>query len=63
MNQSVINKLTEFKNKELKKDDLNNFMLINLTYILKKSKEIKSKNEKIKKEKDIEIKKSLSKIK
>ena len=63
MNQSVINKLTEFKNKELKKDDLNNFMLINLTYILKKSKEIKSKNEKIKKEQDIEIKKSLSKIK
>ena len=63
MNQSVINKLTEFKNKEIKKDDLNNFMLINLSYILKKSKEIKTKNEKIRKEQDKEIKKSLSKIK
>ncbi len=63
MNQSVINKLTEFKNKELKKDELNKFMLINLSYILKKTKEIKTKTEKIKKEQDIEINKSLSKIK
>ena len=63
MNQSVMNKLTEFKNKELKKDELNKFMLINLSYILKKTKEIKTKTEKIKKEQDIEINKSLSKIK
>lgn len=63
MNQSVINKLTEFKNKEIKKDELNNFMLINLSYILKKTSHIKAKNEKIKKEQDIEIKKALSKIK
>ncbi len=63
MNQSVINKITEFKNKEIKKADLNNFMFANLSYILKKTAKIKSKNEKIKKEQNIEIKNSLSKIK
>ena len=36
MNQSVINKLTEFKNKQIKKEDLNQFMLVNMCYILKK---------------------------
>ena len=35
MNKSVIGKITEFKNKEIKKDDLNHFMFINLSYILK----------------------------
>ena len=63
MNQSVINKITEFKNKEIKKDDLNLYMFINLNYILKEATKIKIKNEKIKKEQDIEIKKSLSNIK
>ena len=63
MNQSVINKITEFKNKEIKKLELNNFMFINLSYILKKKKQIKSKNEKIKKEQSLEIKKALSTIK
>ena len=59
MNQSVINKITEFKNKEIKKADLNNFMFANLSYILKKTAKIKSKNEKIKKDQNIEIKNAL----
>ena len=63
MNQSIINKLTEFKNKEIKKNDLNSFMLLNLCHILKTTNKIKSKNEEIQKKQDIEIKKSLSKIK
>jgi hypothetical protein len=63
MNKSVINKITEFKNKELKKEELNKYMFINLSYILSKTAKIKSKNEKIKKEQDIEIKKSLTNIK
>ena len=53
MNQSVINKITEFKNKEIKKEDLNNFMFVNLSYILKQTKKIKNRNEKIKKSQDI----------
>ena len=63
MNQSIISKITEFKNKEIKKDDLNKFMLLNLCHILKTTNKIKSKNEIIQKKQDIEIKKSLSKIK
>lgn len=63
MNQSLINKIVEFKNKEIKKDDLNKFMVLNLCHILKTKNKIKSKNEKIQKKQDIEIKKSLSKIK
>ena len=63
MNQSVVNKLTSFNNQEIKKEELNKFLFINLTYILKKKKEINSKNDKIKKEQEKEIKKSLSKIK
>ena len=63
MNQSIINKLTEFKNKEIKKNDLNSFMLLNLCHILKTTNKIKTKNEKIQKKQDIEIQKSLSKIK
>ena len=63
MNRSVINKITEFKNKELKKDELNQFMFINLSYMLTKVNQMKSKNEKIKKEQNMEIKKSLSSIK
>lgn len=63
MNQSVINKITEFKNKEIKKEDLNNFMFVNLSYILKQRKKIKSRNEKIKKSQDIEVKNALSKVK
>ena len=47
MNKSVINKITEFKNKELKKEELNKYMFINLSYILSKTAKIKSKNEKI----------------
>ena len=63
MNQSIIDKITEFKNKQIKKNDLNNFMLLNLCHILKTTNKIKSKNEEIKKNQDIEIKKSLSTIK
>jgi len=63
MNQSVINKITEFKNKEIKKEDLNNFMFVNLSYILKQTKKIKNRNEKIKKSQDIEVKNALSKVK
>ena len=63
MNQSVINKLTEFKNKQIKKEDLNHFMLVNMCYILKKKDEIKAKNDKIKKEQEIEVNSVLSKIK
>ena len=63
MNQSIISKITEFKNKEIRKDDLNKFMLLNLCHILKTTNKIKSKNEIIQKKQDIEIKKSLSKIK
>ena len=63
MNQSIIDKITEFKNKEIKKDDLNKFMLLNLCHILKTTNKIKSKNEIIQREQYIEIKKSLSKIK
>ena len=63
MNQSIVNKITEFKNKEIKKNDLNSFMLLNLCHILKTTNKIKSKNSIIKKKQEIEIKKSLSKIK
>ena len=63
MNQSVINKITEFKNKEIKKEDLNNFMFVNLSYILQQRKKIKNRNEKIKKSQDIEVKNALSKVK
>jgi len=63
MNQSVINKITEFKNKEIKKEELNNFMFANLSYILKQRKKIKKRNEKIKKGQDMEVKKALAKVK
>ena len=63
MNQSVINKITEFKNKEIKKEDLNNFMFINLSYILRQRRKIKNRNEKIKKSQDIEVKNALAKVK
>ena len=62
MNQSIINKITQFKNKEIKKNDLNNFMLANLCHILKTTNKIKQKNEKIIKKQNKEIKKSISKI-
>ena len=58
MNKSVIGKITEFKNKEIKKDDLNHFMFINLSYILKQKKRIQTKNDKIKKQQNIEINKT-----
>ena len=63
MNQSVINKITEFKNKEIKKEDLNHFMFVNLSYILTQRKKIQKKNDKIIKEQNTEIKSTLSKIK
>ena len=63
MNQSVINKITEFKNKEIKKEELNHFMFVNLSYILKQRQKIQKKNDKIKNEQNIEIKNALSKIK
>ena len=63
MNQSIISKITDFKNKEIKKNDLNSFMLLNLCHILKTTKKIKEKNDIIKKKQEIEIQKSLSKIK
>ena len=63
MNQSIISKITDFKNKEIKKNDLNSFMLLNLCHILKTTKKLKAKNDKIKKKQEIEIQKSLSKIK
>ena len=63
MNKSIIGKITEFKNNEIKKEDLNHFMLINLSYILKQKKNLQDKNNKIQKEQNIEIKKALSKIK
>ena len=63
MNQSVINKITEFKNKEIKKEDLNNFMFVNLSYILRQRRKIKNRNEKIKKSQDIEVKNALAKVK
>ena len=63
MNQSIINKIIEFKNKEIKKEELNKYMLLNLTHILKVTNKIKSKNEKMNKEQKIEINKTLSKIK
>lgn len=63
MNQSIITKITEFKNKAIKKNDLNKFMLVNLCHILKTTNKIRKKNEEIQKKQEIEIKKSLSKIK
>ena len=63
MNSSVIGKLTQFKNSEIKKEDLNRFMLINLSYILHKKEKIQIKNDRIKKEQNIEIQNTLSKIK
>ena len=63
MNSSVIGKITQFKNSEIKKEDLNRFMLINLSYILHKKEKIQIKNDKIKKEQNIEIQNTLSKIK
>ena len=63
MNSSVIGKITQFKNNEIKKEDLNRFMLINLSYILHKKEKIQIKNDKIKKEQNIEIQNTLSKIK
>ena len=63
MNQSIINKITEFKNKEIKKEELNKFMLLNLCHILKNVNKMKDKNEEIQKKQKIEIKKSLATIK
>ena len=63
MNSSVIGKITQFKNSEIKKEDLNRFMLINLSYILHKKEIIQIKNDRIKKEQNIEIQNTLSKIK
>ena len=63
MNSSVIGKITQFKNSEIKKEDLNRFMLINLSYILYKKEKIQIKNDRIKKEQNIEIQNTLSKIK
>ena len=63
MNSSVIGKITQFKNNEIKKEDLNRFMLINLSYILYKKEKIQIKNDRIKKEQNIEIQNTLSKIK
>ena len=63
MNSSVIGKITHFKNSEIKKEDLNRFMLINLSYILHKKEKIQIKNDRIKKEQNIEIQNTLSKIK
>ena len=63
MNQSIINKITEFKNKEIKKDELNKYMLLNLCHILKNVNKMKAKNEDIQKRQEVEIKKSLSTIK
>ena len=63
MNKSIINTITEYKNKTIKNNELNNFMLLDLCYILKTRNKIKKKNKEIQKKQDIEIKKSLSKIK
>jgi len=63
MNQSIINKITEFKNKEIKSKELNNYMLLNLCHILKTISKIKAKNEEIQKKQKIEVQKSISKIK
>ena len=63
MNESILNRITEFKNKKMKKNDLNKYMIINMCFILKTTNKIKEKNKKIKESQDIEIKKSLSKIK
>lgn len=63
MHKSIVDKITQFKNKEIKKDSLNNFMLLNLCHILNRTNKIQAKNGKIQKQQDIEIKKSLSKIK
>lgn len=63
MNKSIINKITEYKNKTIKNNELNNFMFLDLCYILKTRNKIKKKNKEIQKKQDIEIKKSLSKIK
>ena len=63
MKESIINCLTEFKNKKIKKKELNTFMILNLCHILKTTNKIKNKNYEIQKKQDIEIKKSLSKIK
>ena len=63
MNQSIINKITEFKNKEIKSKELNNYMLLNLCHILKTTNKIKAKNEEIQKKQKIEVQKSISKIK
>ena len=63
MNSSVIGKITQFKNSEIKKEDLNRFMLINLSYILHKKEKIQIKNDRIKKEQNIEVQNTLSKIK
>ena len=61
MHKSIVDKITQFKNKEIKKDSLNNFMLLNLCHILNRTNKIQAKNGKIQKQQDIEIKKSLSK--
>ena len=63
MNQSIINKITEFKNKEIKSKELNNYMLLNLCHILKTTNKIKAKNKEIQKKQNIEVQKSISKIK
>ena len=63
MNSSVIGKITQFKNNEIKKEDLNRFMLINLSYILQKKEKNQIKNDRIKKKQNIEIQNTLSKIK
>jgi hypothetical protein len=63
MNQSIINSITDFRNKKIKKNELNNYMLLNLCHILKTTKKIQNKNNAIQKKQDVEIKKSLSKIK
>ena len=63
MNKSIINKITEFKNKEIKKDELNKYLLVSLSRTLKSIEKIKESNKEIQRQQDIEIKKSLSTIK
>lgn len=63
MTQSIVNKITEFKNKEITKNDLNKYMLANMSYILSSTTKIKQKNKLIDEKQYSATMKCISKIK
>ena len=63
MTQNITKKITEFKNKEITKNDLNKYMLVNMSYILASTMKMKQKNKLINEKQYSATIKCISKIK